>query len=82
MAFVLRNVEILAAEGSRVSAVELLSLLCKEPDVPGDIRSGAERLQSELAAALPGDAFDAAWHNGKIRDFDAVIGELLDGDPA
>jgi tetratricopeptide (TPR) repeat protein len=72
---------VLAAEGQKERAVELVAFVIYNPTSTVATQDDAERLLAELESALPSDKMQAAWEKGKTRQFDHITGEIL-GTPA
>jgi tetratricopeptide (TPR) repeat protein len=69
---------LLAAEGKRERALELLALVLHHPANWQYTTERAESLVAELEAELPPDMAAAAWERGRARDLDATVAELMD----
>jgi tetratricopeptide (TPR) repeat protein len=68
---------LLAAEGRKDSALELLALVLHHPASSQSTRDQADVLVAELAAELPPEAVAAAQERGRARDLEATVAELL-----
>jgi tetratricopeptide (TPR) repeat protein len=69
---------LMAAEGERERALELLTLVLHQPIAWQWVEDRAAPLVAELEAELPADVVVAAWERGRARDLDATVAELLD----
>jgi tetratricopeptide (TPR) repeat protein len=70
---------LLAAEGEKERALELLALFSHHPITWHWMKHyRAAPLIAELEAELPPDVASAAWERGRARDLDATVAELLD----
>jgi predicted ATPase len=69
---------LLAAEGEKERALELLALVLHHPiSWRWTKHHRATPLIAELEAELPSDVVAAAWARGRARDLDATVAELL-----
>jgi len=68
---------LLAAEGEKERALELLALVLHHPTSWQWAKDRAAPLIAELEAELPPDAVVAAKERGRARDLDATVAELL-----
>jgi predicted ATPase/predicted Ser/Thr protein kinase len=69
---------ILAAEGQKERALELLALFIHHPLSFQSTKTRAAPLIAELESELPPDVVAAAWERGRARDLEATVAELLD----
>jgi len=68
---------LLAREGDREGALELVALTLNHPGSSETTKDKARRLVGELQAELPPAVFAAAQERGQARDLDAAVAELL-----
>ena len=68
---------LMAAEGRKESALELLALVLYHPASWQLTRDQAAALVAELAAELPPEAAAAAQERGRARALEATMAELL-----
>jgi tetratricopeptide (TPR) repeat protein len=68
---------LLAGEGERERALEILTLAVHHPGSIEAARDIAASLVAQLAAELPPDVVAAAQERGRARDLDATVVELL-----
>jgi hypothetical protein len=68
---------LLAGEGEREMALELLTLAVHHPASAQTSRDNAARLVAQLEAELPPDVVAAAQERGRARDLEATVAELL-----
>jgi uncharacterized membrane-anchored protein len=68
---------LLAREGERERALELLSLAFHHPACAQANRDRDASLVAQLEAELPPDVVAAAQERGRARDLDATVAELL-----
>ncbi len=68
---------LLAAEGERERALELLTLALHHPAYALIMRDRDASLVAQLEAELPPDVAAAAQERGRARDLDATVAELL-----
>jgi tetratricopeptide (TPR) repeat protein len=69
---------LLAGEGEKEKALEILALVLHHPASIELTRDRAASLIAELEAELSPDVVAAAKARGKVRDLDATVAELLD----
>jgi tetratricopeptide (TPR) repeat protein len=68
---------VLAKQGDRERALELLALVVNHRFSWQMAKDQAAPLISELEAELPPEVVAAAWERGKARDLEATVDELL-----
>jgi predicted ATPase/class 3 adenylate cyclase len=68
---------LLAAEGDRERALQLLALVLHHPTSWQWMKDRAAPLAAELEAELLPEVVAAAWQRGQVRGLDATVAELL-----
>jgi hypothetical protein len=68
---------LLAGEGERERALELLTLAIHHPASMEVVRDIVASLVAELEVELPPDGVAAAQERGRARDLEATVAELL-----
>lgn len=75
-AALVENAALLALEGERERAIEILAMIAERPSREQEIQDRAEQLIAELGPQLPAQDYKAAYNRGKAHSLEEVLGQL------